>query len=118
MLEVDTFLTALYVIAEDFCQSHRPKKRPGCIGRRFSVIVLGANRWLGCRLITFSDSFKGRVLGSSLLLSTSVTVTEVRKRRRNGPRSAEIGRRLCDVMAASSGQIGAPPNPISFPSGS
>jgi hypothetical protein len=29
MLEVDTFLTALYVIAEDFCQSHRPKKRPG-----------------------------------------------------------------------------------------
>jgi hypothetical protein len=29
MLDVDTFLTALYVIADDFCQSHRPKKRPG-----------------------------------------------------------------------------------------
>ena len=29
MLVVDTFLTALYVIADDFCQSHRPKKRPG-----------------------------------------------------------------------------------------
>jgi hypothetical protein len=28
------------------------------------------------------------------------------------------GCRLRDVMAASSGQIGAPPNPISFPSGS
>ena len=25
---------------------------------------------------------------------------------------------LCNVMAARSGQIGAPPNPISFPSGS
>ena len=29
MVDVDTFLTALYVIADDFCQSHRPKKRPG-----------------------------------------------------------------------------------------
>jgi len=29
MLDVDTFLTALYVIADDFCHSHRPKKRPG-----------------------------------------------------------------------------------------
>jgi hypothetical protein len=29
MLDVDTFLTALYVIADDFCQSRRPKKRPG-----------------------------------------------------------------------------------------
>jgi hypothetical protein len=26
---VDTFLTTLYVITDDFCQSHRPKKRPG-----------------------------------------------------------------------------------------
>jgi hypothetical protein len=29
MLDVDTFLTTLYVIADDFCQSHQPKKRPG-----------------------------------------------------------------------------------------
>ena len=29
MLDVDTFLTKLYVIADDFCQSHPPKKRPG-----------------------------------------------------------------------------------------
>ncbi len=30
MLDVDTFLTALYVIVDDFCQSHRPKRRrPG-----------------------------------------------------------------------------------------
>jgi hypothetical protein len=31
MLDVDTFLTALYVIVDDFCQSHRPQKqlRPG-----------------------------------------------------------------------------------------
>lgn len=29
MVDVDTFLTALYVIADDFCQSRRPKKRPG-----------------------------------------------------------------------------------------
>jgi hypothetical protein len=29
MLDVDTFLTALYVITDDFCHSHRPKKRPG-----------------------------------------------------------------------------------------
>jgi hypothetical protein len=29
MLDVDTFLTALYVIVDDFCQSNRPKKRPG-----------------------------------------------------------------------------------------
>jgi hypothetical protein len=28
VLDVDTFLTALYVIVDDFCQSHRPKKRP------------------------------------------------------------------------------------------
>lgn len=29
MVDVDTFLTALYVMADDFCQSRRPKKRPG-----------------------------------------------------------------------------------------
>ncbi len=29
MVDVDTFLTALYVIADDFCQSRWPKKRPG-----------------------------------------------------------------------------------------
>jgi len=29
MLDVDTFLTTLYVIVDDFCQSHPPKKRPG-----------------------------------------------------------------------------------------
>ncbi len=25
MLDVDTFLTTLYVIVDDFCHSHRPK---------------------------------------------------------------------------------------------
>jgi hypothetical protein len=29
MLEVDTFLTTLYVIADDFCHSQPPKSRPG-----------------------------------------------------------------------------------------
>ena len=29
MLDVDTFLTTLYVITDDFCQSRRPTKRPG-----------------------------------------------------------------------------------------
>jgi len=29
MLDVDTFLTALYVIVDDFCHSQPPKKRPG-----------------------------------------------------------------------------------------
>jgi hypothetical protein len=29
MLGVDTFLTTLYVIADDFCQSQPPKRRPG-----------------------------------------------------------------------------------------
>ena len=30
MLDVDTFLTTLYVMVDDFCQSHFPeKKRPG-----------------------------------------------------------------------------------------
>ena len=31
MLDMDTFLTTLYVICDDFCQSHRPHKqrRPG-----------------------------------------------------------------------------------------
>ena len=29
MLDVDTFLTTLYVIVDDFCQSHPPKKKPG-----------------------------------------------------------------------------------------
>jgi hypothetical protein len=29
MLDVDTFLTTLYVTVDDFCQSHTPKKRPG-----------------------------------------------------------------------------------------
>ena len=30
MLDVDTFLTTLYVIVDDFCQSHRPQqRRPG-----------------------------------------------------------------------------------------
>ncbi len=29
MLDVDTFLTILYVITDDFCQSHPPKRHPG-----------------------------------------------------------------------------------------
>jgi hypothetical protein len=29
MLDVDTFLTTLYVMVDDFCHSHPPKKRPG-----------------------------------------------------------------------------------------
>ncbi len=29
MLDVDTFLTTLYVIADNFCQSQPPKRRPG-----------------------------------------------------------------------------------------
>ena len=29
MVDVDTFLTTLYVIADDFCQSQPPKRRPG-----------------------------------------------------------------------------------------
>jgi hypothetical protein len=29
MLDVDTFLTALYVMVDDFCHSQPPKKRPG-----------------------------------------------------------------------------------------
>jgi len=29
MVDVDTFLTTLYVIADDFCHSHPPKGKPG-----------------------------------------------------------------------------------------
>ena len=29
MVDVDTFLTALYVMVDDFCQSHPPRRRPG-----------------------------------------------------------------------------------------
>jgi hypothetical protein len=29
MLDLDTFLTTLYVMLDDFCQSHSPKRRPG-----------------------------------------------------------------------------------------
>jgi hypothetical protein len=29
MVDVDTFLTALYVIADDFCQSRAPRRKPG-----------------------------------------------------------------------------------------
>ena len=29
MLDTDTFLTTLYVIADDFCQAQPPKRRPG-----------------------------------------------------------------------------------------
>ena len=29
MLDVDTFLTTLYVMVDDFCHSQPPKKRPG-----------------------------------------------------------------------------------------
>jgi hypothetical protein len=29
MLDVDTFLTTLYVMVDDFCQSHTPKRKPG-----------------------------------------------------------------------------------------
>jgi hypothetical protein len=29
MLDVDTFLTSLYVMVDDFCQSQPPKRRPG-----------------------------------------------------------------------------------------
>ena len=29
MLDVDTFLTALYVMVDDFCYSHQPKRQPG-----------------------------------------------------------------------------------------
>jgi hypothetical protein len=29
MVDVDTFLTILYVMVDDFCQTQPPKKRPG-----------------------------------------------------------------------------------------
>ena len=29
MIDVDTFLTTLYVMVDDFCQTQSPKKRPG-----------------------------------------------------------------------------------------
>jgi len=29
MVDVGTFLTALYVMVDDFCYSHRPKRQPG-----------------------------------------------------------------------------------------
>ena len=29
MLDMDTFLTTLYVMVDDFCQSQPPKRRPG-----------------------------------------------------------------------------------------
>ena len=29
MVDVDTFLTALYVMVDDFCQSNPPKGKPG-----------------------------------------------------------------------------------------
>jgi hypothetical protein len=29
MVDVDTFLSTLYVMVEDFCQSHSPTKKPG-----------------------------------------------------------------------------------------
>ena len=29
MVDVDTFLTTLYVITDDFCQAHPPPRRPG-----------------------------------------------------------------------------------------
>jgi hypothetical protein len=29
MLDVDTFLTTLYVMVDDFCHSHLPTKKPG-----------------------------------------------------------------------------------------
>ncbi len=29
MVDVDTFLTALYVMVDDLCHSHRPKRQPG-----------------------------------------------------------------------------------------
>jgi hypothetical protein len=29
MVDVDTFLTTLYVMADDFCHSHASKMRPG-----------------------------------------------------------------------------------------
>ncbi len=29
MLDVDTFLTTLYVMVEDFCQCRAPKRMPG-----------------------------------------------------------------------------------------
>jgi hypothetical protein len=29
MVDVDTFLTTLYVVVDDFCQSHPPKRKPG-----------------------------------------------------------------------------------------
>ncbi len=29
MLDVDTFLTTLYVMVDDFCHSRTPKRRPG-----------------------------------------------------------------------------------------
>ena len=29
MVDVDTFLTTLYVIVDDFCHTHSPRRRPG-----------------------------------------------------------------------------------------
>src|SRR3989337_1475938 len=34
MLDVDTFLTALYVIVDDFCQSRPPQRRTGPARRK------------------------------------------------------------------------------------
>jgi len=48
---VDTFLTTLYVIVDDFCQSHPPKKRPGpqaslCESEIITLAIFA--RWRTC----------------------------------------------------------------------
>jgi hypothetical protein len=50
MLDVDTFLTTLYVMVDDFCHSHSPTKKPGpqsslCASEVITLAIFA--RW-GC----------------------------------------------------------------------
>jgi hypothetical protein len=69
MLEVDTFLTTHYVIVDDFCQSHPPKKRPGLQRRQSPAEPQARERGLGLH-----GTLRGRqgLRGGRLKLTPSV----------------------------------------------
>jgi hypothetical protein len=59
MVDMDTFLTTLYVITDDFCQAHPPPRRPGpeaslCEGEVITLAIFA--RW--SRFASERDSYR------------------------------------------------------------
>ncbi len=59
MVDVDTFLTTLYVMVDDFCQSHPTKKKPGpeaSLSHSEVITLVIFARW--CRFASERDFYR------------------------------------------------------------